>query len=327
MLSVSHKSGVERMGRGVQVALAAVLLLGLSSGSIAFVSTAARSRQLSVHAGGSAQASTMRGTTPAMQTFAPHHGAGAFTACALFAAAAAMRAIAVRSQQNASPRSAAVKMMAVSLESGFVDTPARPAARHAKAHPMERLMPEVPKDAVVPDLLDFSSASIPSSPSPYQASVTMSAVVGAFEAASSTKASRSPSAARFAGGARCRAARAGASRGAERTARRAVGAKLQAATTERFQVQPAPYDPSCIRGKIQVGLRVQSSLCSLCGRESKSSLISGEVGVLSTGERIQLLKCSNSESNKILCEAHTHDLSDHTSCYVALALGDMLAAR
>lgn len=291
MRSLPHRGGFERAGRGVQVVLAVSLLLSLSSVSSVFVSTAGRSRPLSVHAGGLSQASTMRGTaaiSPAMQTFAPHRAV--FAACALFAAAA-MRAISLRSLQRTSPRSAAVKMMAVDLKSSCVSIPARPAvpaAAFQSMPPMEKLMPEMVEDAAkTPDLLDFSRASYPSPTSPYQESVAVSAVAGAFGAAPSTQTPRAPSAARFAGGARCRASRAGASRGAERTARRAVGAKLQAAAPERFHVQPASYDPSCIRGKLQFGIRIQSSLCSVCGREARSSLMSAGIGVLSLGERIQ----------------------------------------
>jgi hypothetical protein len=177
------------------------------------------------------------------------------------------------------------------LKSSCVSIPARPAVPAAEVRstpPVEKLMSEILEDAATtPDLLNFSRARYPSSPSPYQESMTVSTIAGAFGAVPSTQASRSPSAARFAGGARCRASRPGASRGAERTARRAVGAKLQAAAPERFHVQPASYDPSCIRGRIQFGIRIRSSLCSVCGRESRSSPTSAEMGVLSTGERIQ----------------------------------------
>lgn len=302
MRSLPRRGGFERAGRGVQVVLAVSMLISLSSVSSGFVSTAVRSRQLSAHAGGLSQGSTMRGTSPispAMQTFALHRAA--FAVCALFAAAAT-RATSLRSQQKASLGMAAVKMMAVDSKSFCVSIPARPAVPAALAQstrstpPIEQFMPEMLEDAATtPDLLDFSRASYPPQPSSYQECVAMSAVAGVFGAVPSTQASRTPSVARFAGGARCRASRTGASRGAERTARRAVGAKLQAAAPEQFHVQPAAYDPSCIRGKIQFGIRIESSLCSVCGRESRSSPMSAELGVLSTGERIQV-KISYSES-------------------------------
>lgn len=95
------------------------------------------------------------------------------------------------------------------------------------------------------------------------------------------------SAARFIGGARRSRSHGRSKIGGVtgcRASRRSTGAKLQ--QTVQHEVLPLSFDPSCLRMKIQLGLRVPSCLCSERGRESKTPSTS-KGSDMSTGVRIQ----------------------------------------
>jgi len=99
--------------------------------------------------------------------------------------------------------------------------------------------------------------------------------------------SRRASAARFAGGARRSRSHGRTKKPAAtgcRASRRSVGAKLQQQVHN--EVLPLSFDASCLRLKIQLGLRVPSCLCSERGRESKTPSTS-KGSDMSTGVRIQ----------------------------------------
>lgn len=69
-----------------------------------------------------------------------------------------------------------------------------------------------------------------------------------------------------------------------RAARRSVGARLQRGV--QHETPPVPFDPSTLRMKIQLGLRIRCSVCSESWRAGKS-MATGKGSDISTDVRIQ----------------------------------------
>jgi len=275
------RQGSRLTGKGIQVGLATLAILCLSRSS-AFVAAPAHGGQFPTHGASLRTASTIRNVR-ATETLPSHRAA--LAACAILAAVAA-RALSSRHRHSALPRSVAVNMMAVPQ----VCSPESPCIKQVT--PTATPLPHPPSE--VQEKFDFL-ASPPhvalAAPRP-ALTVLSAAVPEASEESVPTpasvpgSASRRPSPARFAGSARFVGARsqkrAGTSRGAQRTSRRAVGSRLQA--VQHPQVVPLSFDSSLIRNQIQRGLQVHSKMSSdKHNREPKITAAGNATVELSTG--------------------------------------------